>query len=56
MEEDKAIPYEQYGGKSKPVCQNKMCSDVVCKTHVRDNSFGVIRENSEASQVYLKLQ
>lgn len=56
MEEDQAIPYEQYGGKSKPVCQNEMCSDVVCKTHVRDNSFGVIRENSEPSQVYLKLQ
>lgn len=55
MEEDEAIPYEQYGGKSNPVCQNAMCSDV-CKTHVGDNSFGVIRESSEASQVYLKLQ
>lgn len=55
MEEDKAIPYKQYGGKSKPVCQNEMCSDV-CKTHVKDNSFGVITENGEASQVYLKLQ
>lgn len=54
MEEDKAIPYKQYGGKSKRVCQNEMCSDVVCKTHVKDNSFGVITDSSEASQVYLK--
>lgn len=32
------------------------CAQMLFVKHVRDNSFGVIRENSEGSQVYLKLQ
>lgn len=56
MDKDKDIPYKQYGGKTKPIRQNKMCLEVLCKIHIKDNSFGVIKQHSEPSQVYFKLQ